>query len=537
MSLCAYFVLPYVVNSDNTIPPLSLEVASVICLAESGRKKKEILNKDSERIKFISKMYYPLFSIPWNGRSMILDSLDLSYSKFVFSKIPNILYFTEDLERYSSSRESFKGMLKSYIKKFSEYPKEESFTIKFIFNNEILLTDLQEYLAQGNMLNSFPTPFIPLVVTETERRKEVKVFTSQYEEILEDLDALKYALAMLRKKSIFHKQKLAKEIEFMKIRHESKLSTAKLEVDENIAKLTKAHEMKLTELSETTIRQLKDSAKKIEPIEHKLERLLELEKSCIKRINSLKNNKKKASQKKKLENIRSQISDIRKTLSNSKKQAALIEKQEETNLKTLKNGYDELVGKELGKLESMKYSFNSEVRNKRLEIEDLKKDAFSLNDQIGVLIDNKKQDRNTLYNSTISLSSADDSQICIPIYVVVYEVNEKYRYDLFTPIVIGYAEGLIERLQKKFLGFGSRMKLFFKPKSKALNANLSQNFLKLLNVSSFEREIFEVCSNSNVLTSPDTRNLLLNGLDEFKNRGWISSEELDNVIDASFGGL
>lgn len=537
MSLCAYFVLPYVVNSDNTIPPLSLEVASIICLAESERKKKGILRKDSERIKFVSKTYYPIFAIPWNGRSIILDSLDLSYSKFIYSKIPDIMHFTEDLERYSSSTESFKEELKTYIEKFSEYPKEESFTVKFIFNNEAFLIDMQKYLTQGNMLNSSPPSFIPSATTETERRKEAKVFTSQYEKILDDLNALKYALNMLRKKSILHKQKLQKEIKFMKIRHETRLSTAKLEIDENIAKLTKEHEMKLAKLSETTVKQLKDNAKKTEPLERKLEHLLELEESCLKRISSLKNKEKEAPQKRKLENIRSRISDVKNSLSSLKKQAALIKKQEETNLKALKNEYDMLVGKEFEKIESMKSYFNSEVKSKRIEIEDLKKDAFSLNDRIRVLMDDEKRDKNKLYDSTISLSLADGAQICVPIYVVVYETGEKYRYHICAPIIIGDAKGLIESLQKKFLGFGSRMKLFFKLRSKNLDAHISQNLLKLLNVSSFEREIFEACSNSNILNSPDIRDILINGLDEFKNRDWISTEEIDNVVNASLGGI
>jgi DNA repair exonuclease SbcCD ATPase subunit len=315
----------------------------------------------------------------------------------------------------------------------------------------------------------------------------------------------------------------------MQIEHQSELSKAEFEADKIVVKLKKEHEMKVKELSETTLQQLKASEKEVGPLEYKLKHLLALESNYLRKINSAKDKRKDALNKK-LKRVQSQISEMKRALSNSKKQIDLIKKQKESKLKALKDEYDKLINTQLKRIESMKSSFAFEIQKRKAEMEALKKEVISLNDSIKALINRKKEEMQKLRNSTIPWSSTDILQINIPTYLVVYEADGKYRYEVFTPIDIQETEGLIESFQRKILGFKSRMKLFFKPRTKNLDIYISQTLTKRLSTdASFEKEVYEKCLNVNILYSPELIYLLTDGLEEFKGRKWVSAEEISEI--------
>ena len=77
------FVLPYLTRGADGDEKCSVdfERAAILCLSETRRKKPGILLGSQERISCVSKLYYPLWAVPWNGKCIIIDGLDILSSE------------------------------------------------------------------------------------------------------------------------------------------------------------------------------------------------------------------------------------------------------------------------------------------------------------------------------------------------------------------------------------------------------------------------------------------------------------------------
>jgi hypothetical protein len=68
-------ILPFITKATTEKADLSFpaELASVVCLAEAQRKKPGFLRDRSEKIAFISKVYYPYWVVPHETACLLID--------------------------------------------------------------------------------------------------------------------------------------------------------------------------------------------------------------------------------------------------------------------------------------------------------------------------------------------------------------------------------------------------------------------------------------------------------------------------------
>ena len=104
--------LPYVVEDDERKKPFTqdMETAAILCLAEAKRKKPRILGTSQEKLLFISKLHYPLWTIPWDNDSIIVDGLEMFSHTTTYTKPPDVKLFVEDLQRSKMLRELFRSV-------------------------------------------------------------------------------------------------------------------------------------------------------------------------------------------------------------------------------------------------------------------------------------------------------------------------------------------------------------------------------------------------------------------------------------------
>ena len=72
-----------------------MEMAAIYYLAERDRKKGEgrVLKKPEETLLFVTETCYPLWLIPWSGRTLVFDGLEFTNETIAYNVLPNIKAF------------------------------------------------------------------------------------------------------------------------------------------------------------------------------------------------------------------------------------------------------------------------------------------------------------------------------------------------------------------------------------------------------------------------------------------------------------
>src|SRR3990170_5206312 len=141
-------VLPYVAGESERKKDFTyeMEVASILCLAEAKRKKLGILGTSPEKVSFILKLHYPLWVIPWENESLLVDALWTTTHRLAYKTTPNIKLFTEDLERSTVARKSFQEVLEKNAETFNDYSTTEVTTEAVVASKKVLAA-ITEYVG------------------------------------------------------------------------------------------------------------------------------------------------------------------------------------------------------------------------------------------------------------------------------------------------------------------------------------------------------------------------------------------------------
>lgn len=73
----ATLVLPFAVPAEERVKAFtsSMELAVILFLTEAKRRKRKLLESTPKKTSFVSKLHYPLWAVPWENESLIIDGL------------------------------------------------------------------------------------------------------------------------------------------------------------------------------------------------------------------------------------------------------------------------------------------------------------------------------------------------------------------------------------------------------------------------------------------------------------------------------
>jgi len=270
--------LPYVVEDNERKKPFTqdMETAAILCLAEAKRKKPRILGTSQEKLSFISKLHYPLWTIPWNNDSIIVDGLEMFSHTITYMKPPNVKLFVEDLQMSKTLRELFRISLKKHTKTFEDFIDTTQISMDAIVADKETLTTIPQYITQGltsKENTTVPITLIPLKLDEKVALERAEKLFDNWRLIQLEIKGLQYAINVLSEETKHHEQKIAGEVEQIKEKFEKKISLIKSEVDKKIEKLTTERNAKTKKIFETSEKELKGALKEKEKYEQKLEKL------------------------------------------------------------------------------------------------------------------------------------------------------------------------------------------------------------------------------------------------------------------------
>ena len=535
-------ILPYAVEDVKRKKPFTydMEVAAILCLAETKRKKLGILSTSQERTSFFSKLYYPIWAVGLGDMCLVVDGLGIVSNNVTYKKPPDVKLFTEDIKSNTSIRKLFQTALKNHAQTFKNFIGETQVSFGAVIVDEQLTSVIFEYIKQekfsrGNMKER--NSLIPPKIDATAAHEEAQKLVTYLRQIQSEIKGFQYAINVLEEEIKIHEQKILCEIEHAREMYESEILRIKPVVEKNVEQLIIKRDIEINKTFHAFDKQLNLTFNEKEKHEKRLQKLERNKDRLQKRMDACKRKKNKSSVARwgsDIKNCKAEISETKKRIRVLSQQIEYINKEKDETVKKLSEEYQAAIDHEKKKITDIEDIRDTEIETKQGEIEELKSQTGSIINQIKELIENKQVQASKLKeNASISWKPNENILVCVPFYLIRYETEAKFRYLMYAPMLVKNHEGVLKKIQKTIWSFSleSRIKHLLQPKSETLTKMFTSILLKKMREDeAFEETVHGMGSLNNILKFPNLRETLIRGLEELKNERWVDAEEENAII-------
>jgi len=539
----ASLVLPFAVPVKERVKAFtpSMEVAAILLLTEAKRKKRGLLEATPKKTSFVSKLHYPLWAVPWENESLIIDGLGALFSTIPLQVLPNSTLFVDNIERGASIREQFRSALEKHEKTFKDFAKIDRIQMNSLIMDEELLSTVLEYVKEALSLDLEGNVAVVLAPPRLDQQAAVesaKQVSNLYKQVQSEIRGLEYTRNLLDETAKFHEQMILKEVEFTREAYEIEIAKFRPTVEKKVDQLLKERDARIGKMNRIMENELRAKERERERRERELQRLEINRADYLKRRETRKRRHDKLGVTHWEHRIRVHENKIDELKARIRALSEFIEKtrrQNEDDTEKLRYGYQALIDQEKKKIIEIEVQRDRSVDAKKTEIEKLRLATGRIASQIEELVERKREQEKELKKAAIPWQSEDVTLLCLPFYLVSYQVQKKTQLQIFPPFRVMSSEGIVKALQKtiRSLRPGSRVNLFLQSRSKALSKMLDFVFEeKMKSEKAFSESLLQAAASGNVLGSRSFKELLTKGVEQLMAEGWMSQRQGDALIKA-----
>ena len=530
--------LPFITKTPDQKEELSYpaELACVACTAESQRKKPSFLRDASEKIAFISKVYYPMWVLCADNACIIIDGLKPSPHEFSFEEPTKTGVFVEELKKNSVSPQKFLDALKTQAKETKNFVSPVNLSFAALVDDKELLGFLLEYFKTGALQGNIQeeTALIP-PETDTKTATETgQAIAKCLRTIQADAKGLKYALDVLKEELEFHTNAATSEIEQLEEKLDLEMASLKPIVDKTVKKITQKQDKAIAAIQKSIDRKLAVLDKRREKYMRKLQVAEQRKDAVQKKIDAAKKRKnasKSSSGSFALKKYEREVDNTKKEIKALSDELEKFRKDADNSVKQKQEEFQKAIAQEESKITQLTNAYHAKTNEKQKQIDDMTTQVAALNTSLENRIDELKRSGNALRSQVEvdwKLDDPDEPILAqVPIYMVKYTKAKEERYSLISPIAIGEDVGVLNGLKKMLtLNSEPKLKTLTHPASKKLHETLSTHLLgKMQGDAAFRIKMNEVCRASNLIDQNTFGQTLNEGLDEVEKKGWMTHQE------------
>jgi hypothetical protein len=536
-------VLPFAVPAKDRGEAFTsnMEVAAVLLLAEVKRRKLGFFEV-AKKIVFASKLHYPLWVVPWENGSLIIDGLDVFSAAITCQALPDITSFIDDIERGASDRKQFQVSLEKHKKTFIDFAENVEVKVDALISDRELLSAVFEYVRETTAsmqseenLSVVLTPPKLDVQAAVECAKQV---SRLHKQIQSEISSLEYVRGLLKEISNLHEQMILKEIEFTREAYNEEISKLQPAIERKVDQLQRERDAEIAKMNRIVENELKAKESERERRERELQKL-ELQKADFIRRRDMRKRKYDkiglARWEHRIKVCENRIREVKRRINDLTEFIEETRRQNEADIEKLRLSYQELMEKEKSRIANLEAQRDENIESKQNEIEALKLATGKIVNQIEELMNRKREGEKELKELAIPWQTEDVSLICLPFYLVGYQTGKKTQLQIFPPARVASSKGIIKAFKKTLLGFtpASKIKLFLQLRSKALARMLDFALEKReKSDKAFDEALCQAAASANILAGHNFRETLIKGLEELKAEGWIGQKEVDALAKA-----
>jgi hypothetical protein len=524
------------------------ELACIVCLAESQRKKPGFLRDAQEKIAYISKVYYPMWVLSAENAYLIVDGLAASTHEFAFAQPTQTAVFVEELKKNSTSPQKFLEALQTQAKATKTFTSPVSLSFPALIADKELLSFLLEYLKTGTIQtgNLQQTQMLPAETDAEAAMQTSQTLVNCLRIMQADAKGLTYALDVLKEELEFHTIAAASEIERLEEKRDTEIAVLKPVVDKNVKKIAQKQGKTLASLQKSFDRKTGALEKKRETYMHKLQVAEQRKDAVQKRVDAAKKKKnasKSSSGSFALKKYGREVENIKKEIKSASEELEKLRKEAETSLKMKNAEFLNLIAQEESQITQLNNACYAKTSQKQKQTEEMTIHAAAITSSLQNRIDELKRGCSVLRSQVEvdwKLDAPEEPLLAeVPVYLVKYVKAQEERYSLFSPVALSEDIGVLNGLKKMLaLNPEPKLKTLTRPASKKLQDTLSTCVLGKMQVdAAFQVRVNELCRSSNLVDLNSFGQTLNEGLDEIERKGWMSREEASTICRRVMGEL
>ena len=529
-------MLPFVTKTlaDKEDLSFSAELACVVCLVESQRKKPGFLRDTQEKIAFLAKVYYPMWIVPAENSCLIIDGLRNSTHELRFEGPTKTAAFVEALKKASADPQKFLEALRTQAKEAKAFSSTVNFSFAALVDDKDLLSFFPAYIQSGSLVDQQKNEAIPAETDAKAAAETALTFVTSLRTMEADVKGLKYALSALKEELDFQTNATNSEVGFLEEKLEAETAVLKPFVEKAVKELTQKHEKAMATFQRSLERKTSTLEKKRETYMRKLQ-VAENRKDAIKeKIESTKkkkNRSKSSSGSFALKKYEKEVDTAKKEIESVSDEIEKLKKDGENRVKQKNEEFQKVVASEEGKLTQLSNAHSAKIGEKEGQIEEMTAQATSITSNLEDRIDKLKRSGMTLRAQVeINLKLYDPENpvfVQLPVYLTKFMQSNEERYSVVTPVAIAENVSALSGL-KQMLSFNPdpKLKVLTHPANKKLQETLTEKIVgKIQNDAAFRMKINELCQSSNLTDQNIFGQTLNEGLDEIEKKGWMTHEE------------
>lgn len=531
-------LLPFTVEDSSRKTPFSenMEVAALLCIAESERKKKPgIFGKPEEALIILCRLNYPLWAIPFEEASLLIDGMETVSNSILYFKPPDIEAFTEHLRRSTGVQELYRGALRSHLETFSKFASRTETPIRGVIVNKESLSDIFDFIQDGKTLtkmsaeselNSLILPKIDKVAAVDIAEKLVK----HLRRLQAEIKGLRFATETVNVETEKHIHRLRQEQKQIQGEYESKISKVKVEVNQRKVELERELSRKVEKITVTHKKEVEArlvekrrwerELVKLEQKKSEYEKRKEMRKTKGDKVGIARWDVRLQSAKDQISTVRAKIKALSDFIDRSNKEMDRTEEK-------LHDTYQKHLDAEEKRVKDLDSKKKAEIANKEREINELREETTTIINKIERLIKQKQDRFSTIRETTMPWKTKAPTLVHLPFYLVCYKSKNKERYCLHLPALVRGNEGFAMKIRKTLRRRSLRSKIsnLLKPRSKASEKLLELFKEEAQSDTRVRRVLSKLGKSQNLLKTERFKEMVTAGMKELEAEGWIKPKE------------
>ncbi len=387
-------LLPFSVSArDRTLPfTEEMEMAIIFYIAESDRKKGEgiILKKAPEELVFIAKSCYPIWLVPWAGKSLLFDGLGVSTRNLLYEVLPDVKAFINDVQGSAEKRQAYSAMLTDHAHYFQSVKNVEEKTILGLVTSPDFIQDFQTYLTDAEEADESKIKEVCLspIVDESTITSALNELSELKATLERDIQNLRDAMKLISATTRQHVNVIREETKKIQAELNEKISAAKSLAMEKVRQIQERYDARILKTSQKFEKQLQELHQERVKLEKKEERAVSQVERCEAEIQTSKTRRDSAGErrwKEEREKWKRGISALKKDMEALNKQIEDTESQKKIEIANVRAEFDaqsEEAMKEVRELEAAKESKTNLSQQETKSLEDLTSELLAQIDRL-----------------------------------------------------------------------------------------------------------------------------------------------------------
>jgi len=527
-----YLLLPFSVSAkDRTLPfTEEMEMAIIFSMAESDRKKGEglILKKQPEELVFIAKSCYPIWLVPWSGKTLLFDGLGVSKGTLLYEVLPDVKTFINGIQGSAEKRQAYVATLTDHAHYFESIEGVEEKTILSLITSLDFIQDFQTYSTEAEEVDESKTKekvCLSRVVDESAISSALSELSELKTMLERDIQNLREAMKLLSTTTRQHVSMIREGTKKIQADLNQKITAAKSLTMEKMREMQEKYDARILKTSQKFEKQLQELHQERVKLEKSEERTVAQIERCEAEIQALKSHRDAVGERRwkaEKEKWKRALSALKKSLQDQTKQIEETESEkkiEVSNVRAEFNAQSEAAMKDVRELEASK---ESKTQLSQQEIKSLEDSTSALLAQLDKLTKQKRVSLEELDKMGMLEQRRKSALAYIPFYLSCFQAGSQRKYVVYPPSITGSM-----KMMTKFKGMlgVSKIKSLFQQRSKAVTNVLNQLITLIERDPVFKRDLHDAGMHTNILQTNESRERIKKGLEDLRNEEWISTNE------------